>query len=124
MLPIPRQLYELAILLSRLARAMVIKYRNLHTAYAALSGKEAVRVLEKEHPKLGLAHYGQLVEGVSPLSLMATITSFLSPEGDEHEYRLAIETAADGDRVSKFGYYIRNGNQETEWFPTEEMING
>jgi hypothetical protein len=53
-----------------------ILYKDFNVSLVA-KDIEILRNLEKENPKLGLAHYGTPQEGITTLSLIATITDIL-----------------------------------------------
>lgn len=66
--------------LTRLFQIKPITYGELNHNIVFADDKEALkklRELEKEYPELGLAKYGTGEEGISFLSLFATITRFL-----------------------------------------------
>jgi hypothetical protein len=71
------------------------------------NNRDELRAYEKEHPEVGLAQYGLTDEGVSTLSILATITELLIGE------RLAFKL---GDNETLVG---------VEWYKKhKENING
>ena len=65
-----------------------ILYKDFNVSLVA-KDIEILRNLEKENPKLGLAHYGTPQEGITTLSLIATINILI-------DKRLAFLVEEDG----------------------------
>jgi len=61
-------------LFTKLFKLLDMRYEDFNTLYPAGDKKEELRKLEKEYPELGLARYDTENEGVSVISLLATVT--------------------------------------------------
>ncbi len=64
-------------LFSKLFELLDTSYKDFNTIFPLGNKKEQLRKLEKRYPELGLANYDEENEGVSLISLFATITDVL-----------------------------------------------
>jgi len=64
-------------LFSKLFELLNTNYKDFNTLFPVGNKKEQLRELEEKYPELGLANYDKENEGVSLISLLATITDIL-----------------------------------------------
>lgn len=82
-------------------------YREFNALMPVDEGKEGLRELESEHPEVGIARYGGEYEGVSVLSIIATITEvgFGDRLGVVLDGEPSDEEGADNVKISGFCWY-------------------